>query len=137
MKTQLQAIGDALTTLPQPETFLQVALVAVAVLLGWWAARFARTRITVSPDPENLPDRLRELLFVSAPAALTLAILAAIDGFLHAFGLQAGMVDVVVQLTGLLLLIRVVVYVIRVSLGTRARLKVPAYRKNKPSRAMA
>ena len=33
MKTQLQAIGDALTTLQQPETFLQVALVAVAVLL--------------------------------------------------------------------------------------------------------
>lgn len=50
-------------------------------------------------------------------------ILAAVDGLLHASGLQAGMVDVAVQLIGLLLLIRVVIYVLRVSLGTRARLK--------------
>ena len=82
-----------------------------------------RSRITVAADPDDLPDRAREILYIGAPLALTLAILAAIDGFLHAFGNQAAMVDVAVQLTGLLLLIRLVVYVVRVSLGARTRLK--------------
>ncbi len=123
MRTQLQAIGDALSTLQEPDNFLQVALIAAALVLGWWTARFARARIVTVPEPENLHDRLRELLYIGAPPALTFAILAAIDGFLHAFGLQAGMVDVAVQLIGLLLLIRVVIYILRVSLGTRARLK--------------
>jgi small-conductance mechanosensitive channel len=123
MKTQLQAIGDALATLQQPDNFLQLVVIAGALLLGWWAAGYARSHITVPPDPENLPDRLRELLFVGAPPALTLVILAAVDGLLHAAGLRAGMVDGAVQLIGLLLLIRVVIYVLRVSLGTRARVK--------------
>ncbi|MCX7053294.1 MAG: mechanosensitive ion channel [Proteobacteria bacterium] len=123
MSTQLQVIGDALTTLLRPDTFLQLVVIAGALLLGWWAAVYARSHITVAPEPESLPDRLRELLFIGAPPALTLVILAAADGLLHATGLQADMVDVAVQLIGLLLLIRVVIYVLRVSLGTRARLK--------------
>ena len=123
MRTQLQVIGDALATLLQPDNFLQLVVIAGALLLGWWAAVYARSHIKVSPEPENLPDRLRELLFIGAPPALILVILAAADGLLHATGLQADMVDVAVQLIGLLLLIRVVIYVLRVSLGTRARLK--------------
>ncbi len=123
MRTQLQAVGDALATLQQPATLLQLVVIGGALLLGWWAAIHARSRITVSPDPENLPDRMRELLFIGAPPALTLVVLAAADGLLHATGLQAAIVDVAVQLIGLLLLIRVIIYVMRVSLGTRARLK--------------
>lgn len=123
MKPQLQAISEALAKLQQPESLLQLAVIAAAVLLGWWAAKFARARITVSPDPENLPDRLRELLYIGAPPALTLVVLATMDGLLHAAGLAARTVDVAVQLTGLLLFIRVIIYVLRVSLGTRARLK--------------
>jgi small-conductance mechanosensitive channel len=107
----------------EPDNFLQLALIGAAVLLGWWAARYARTHVTVAPEPESLADRLRELLHVGAPPALTLAILAAVDGFLHAFRMQADMVDVAVQLIGLLLLIRIVIYILRVSLGARARLK--------------
>jgi small-conductance mechanosensitive channel len=123
MSTRLEALGDALASMLQPANFLQVAVIFAAVLLGWWAARYVRARIAVSPDPENLPDRVRELLYIGAPQALTLAILAAGDGLMHALGLQAAIVDVGVQLVGLLLLIRVAVYVIRVSLGARARLK--------------
>ena len=123
MRSQLQVIGDALATLRQPDNFLQLVVIAGALLLGSWAARWARAHITVSPDPENLPDRLRELLFIGAPPALTLVALAAVDGLLHAAGLRADIVDEAVQLIGLLLLIRVVIYVLRVSLGTRARVK--------------
>src|SRR5512133_1876809 len=123
MKTQLQALSDALATLQQPDNLFQAAIIACVVLLGWWASRYARARITVSPDPENLPDRLRELLYIGAPPALTLVVMAAADGLMHAFGLPAQMVDMAVQLAGLLLAIRVVVYIVRVSVGTRARLK--------------
>jgi small-conductance mechanosensitive channel len=123
MRPQLQALRDALASLQQPDTILQLAAIAVAVLLGLWAARLARARITVATDPENLPDRLRELLFVSAQPALTLVGMAMVAGLLHAFRMAANIVDVAVQLTALLLLIRVVVYVLRVSLGTRARVK--------------
>jgi hypothetical protein len=123
MSTRLEAIGDSLSSMLQPANFLQAAVIAAAVLLGWWAARYVRARITVSPDPENLPDRVRELLYIGAPQALTLAILAAGDGLMHALRLQAAIVDIAVQLVGLLLLIRIAVYVIRVSLGARARLK--------------
>jgi len=42
---------------------------------------------------------------------------------MHALALKAGMVDVAVQLVGLLLLVRVLVYIVRVSLGARTRLK--------------
>jgi small-conductance mechanosensitive channel len=123
MRSQLQALRDALATLQQPDNILQLAAIGVAVLLGLWAARFARERITVAADPENLPDRLRELLYIGAQPALTLVTMAMVAGLLHAFGVEAGIADIAVQLIALLLIIRVVVYVLRVSLGSRARLK--------------
>jgi small-conductance mechanosensitive channel len=123
MREQLQVISEALTTLQVPANALQAFLIVVAVALGWWAAKYVRARITVAPDPDNIPDRLRELLYVGAPQSLILAVLATIDGLMHLFGLEASMLDIAVQLVGLLLLIRVTVYVIRVSLGARTRLK--------------
>jgi small-conductance mechanosensitive channel len=115
--------GELLNQLQRPDQLVQVVAIVAALVLGWWASKYVRARLTVSPDPDNLPDRLRELLYIGAPQALTVGILATIDGLMHAVGLQAAMVDVAVQLVGLLLLIRIVVYVVRVSLGTRARLK--------------
>ncbi|HEX5650287.1 MAG TPA: mechanosensitive ion channel domain-containing protein [Steroidobacteraceae bacterium] len=123
MQKPLQVISDALTTLQVPENALQAVLIVAAVALGWWAAKYVRARITVSPDPDNIPDRLRELLYVGAPQSLILAVLATLDGLMHAFGLKANMLDAAVQLVGVLLLIRVTVYVVRVSLGARTRLK--------------
>jgi small-conductance mechanosensitive channel len=123
MQKPLQVISDALTTLQVPENALQVVLILAAVALGWWAAKYVRARITVSPDPDNIPDRLRELLYVGAPQSLILAVIATLDGLMHAFGLKANMLDAAVQLVGVLLLIRVTVYVVRVSLGARTRLK--------------
>jgi small-conductance mechanosensitive channel len=123
MSTRLEALGNTFASMLLPANFLQAAVIVASVLLGWWAARYVRARLTVAPDPENLPDRFPELLYIGAPQALTLVILAAGDGLMHALGLQAAGVDIAVQLVGLLLLIRIVVYVIRVSLGARARLK--------------
>jgi small-conductance mechanosensitive channel len=123
MPTELQAASDALTNLQRPEYWVQAALVVVALLLGWWLAHLVRARITVAADPENLPDRAREMVYISARATMVLGLLAIAAAGLRLFRSPTGIVDITLQLAGLFLLIRAAVYIVRVSLGARTRLK--------------
>jgi small-conductance mechanosensitive channel len=123
MQKSLQTAGEIIERLLQPESLLQIGVIGAALLLGWWVARLVRPRFTSTTAPDDFPGRLREAAWVAAPFAITLLILATLDGLLHASGVPARFVDVAVQLTALLLLIRLVVYVIRVSLGAKARIK--------------
>jgi small-conductance mechanosensitive channel len=123
MQKSLQGASEVVDRLMLPESLLQFAVIGGALLLGWWVARLVRPRFQSAVAPEDLQGRLREISWVAAPYAISLLILAMADGLLHAAGVPAHFVDVAVQLTALLLLIRVVVYVVRVSLGARARLK--------------
>jgi small-conductance mechanosensitive channel len=123
MQTSLQTAREIVDRLLLPDSLLQFAVIGGALLLGWWIARLVRPRFASTIAPDDLQGRLREIAWVAAPFAITLLILATLDGLLHAAGVPARIVDVAVQLTALLLLIRATVYVIRVSLGTRARIK--------------
>jgi len=123
MPTSLHAAGEIIDFLLLPSSLAQIAVIAGAALLGWWLTSLVRPRIAGSTAPEELQGRLREATWIAAPFAATLLILATADGLLHAAGAPAGIADVAVQLTALLLLIRLAVYVVRVSLGARARLK--------------
>ena len=123
MPNSLQAASEIIDRLLLPASLLQIAVIGGSLLLGWWIARLVRPRLTSAIAPDDMQGRLREVSWVAAPFAATLLILAMADGLLHASGVPARFVDVAVQLTALLLLIRVVVYVVRVSLGTRARIK--------------
>jgi len=123
MPTSLHAAGEIIDYLLLPASLAQIAVIAAAALFGWWLARLVRPRLTGTTTPEHLQGRLKEATWVAAPFAATLLILATADGLLHASGVPAQIADVAVQLTALLLLIRVAVYVVRVSLGARARLK--------------
>ena len=123
MQTSLQTAREIVDRLLLPDSLLQVAVIGGALLLGWWIARLVRPRFASTIAPDDLQGRLREIAWVAAPFAITLLILATVDGLLHAAGVPARIVDVAVQLTALLLLIRAIVYVIRVSLGARARIK--------------
>jgi len=123
MQKPLQAASDALDQLLLPASLLQLAVVGGSILLGWWIARLVRPRFASDVAPDDLPSRGREIAWVASPYVITLLILATADGLLHAAGVPARIVDVSVQLTALLLLIRSVVYVVRVSLGARARMK--------------
>ena len=123
MQTSLQTAREIVDRLLLPDSLLQVAVIGGALLLGWWIARLVRPRFASTIAPDDLQGRLREIAWVAAPFAITLLILATVDGLLHAAGVPARIVDVAVQLTALLLLIRAAVYVIRVSLGARARIK--------------
>ena len=123
MQKLLQSAGEALDHLFDPANLLQLAVVAGAVALGWWLARLWRQRMSLAAEPETMPGRAREAAWVAAPIVATLLLLAMADGLLHAAGSPVNYVRTAVQLTGLLLLIRLAVYVLRVSLGARARLK--------------
>ena len=123
MQKPLQAGGAIIDQLLLPESLLQVAVVGGAMLLGWWIGRLVRPRLASAAPPQDFPSRAREAAGVAAPFLASVLLLAMAAGLLHAAGTAARYVDVAVQLAALLLLIRLVVYVVRVSLGARARLK--------------
>ncbi len=123
MAEPLDKAAEIIDRLLQPAGLLQFAVIGGAVALGWWVAKVSRPRFSSPSAPDDLQGRLREAVWVALPFVVILLILATADGLLHAVGAKAHFVDVAVQLTGLLLAIRVTVYVLRVSLGSRARIK--------------
>jgi small-conductance mechanosensitive channel len=123
MQQPLQAASEAIDRFLQPTNLLQLAVIAGGALLGWWIASQVRPRLANTAASDDAAGRAREAAWVAAPYAIILLIVAAADGLLHATGAQAGILNIAVQLIGLLLLIRIVVFVLRVSLGARARLK--------------
>ncbi len=102
---------------------LQVAAIAVAVLLGNWAGRLLRARLTLPESPRVLHDRVREAAWLCVTYAAVAVLLGIAALALRLIGAPAHFVDVAVRLAALLLLIRVVVYLLRVSMGARARIK--------------
>jgi small-conductance mechanosensitive channel len=123
MANELPAFSEVMERLLQPASVAQLALIAAMVAFGWWLSSMFRRRIGVAGSRENLEGRLREPAWVIAPYAAALMLLATTAGIMHAAGVPADFVDVAVQLAGLLLVIRLIVYILRVSLGARARLK--------------
>jgi small-conductance mechanosensitive channel len=123
MQKQLAAVGDALDRLLDPPNLVQVVIVAGMIALGWSVWRLVRSRLASEEAPEDWHARLREAGWVISPYAITLLLMAMAAGLLHALQVPVHLVDLAVQLTGLLLLVRLVVYLVRVSLGARARIK--------------
>jgi small-conductance mechanosensitive channel len=123
MQQPLQTASDFIDQLLLPASLLQLAAVVCAVVVGWWIAALLRPRISSPDAPSDLNGRAREAGWVAAPYAAILLLLATADGLLHALGAPTRYVNIAVQLAALLLIIRVVVYVVRVSIGARARIK--------------
>ena len=123
MAQSLDTAADIVARLLAPPNLPQIAVIAAALALGLWVARLLRRGIAPPDAPDDLRGRLREVAWLGAPYAAVLLVLAAADGLMHALGTPAQVVNVTVQLGALLLLIRVVVYLLRVSMGARARLK--------------
>jgi small-conductance mechanosensitive channel len=123
MAKPIETAADIAARLAAPANLSQIAVIAISVLLGLWTARLMRRLIPSAGSADDLHGRLREVAWVAAPYAMVLLILAAADGLMHALGTPAQFVNIAVQLGGLLLLIRIVVYVAKVSMGSRARLK--------------
>jgi small-conductance mechanosensitive channel len=123
MAEPLETAAGIVARLFAPPNLPQLLVMAVALALGLWAGRLLQRRIAPADAPIDLRGRLRESEWVAAPYAVVLLALAAAAGLMHALGKPAQLVDVAVRLGALLLIIRIVVYLLRVSMGARARLK--------------
>src|SRR5512139_3953493 len=111
MPNTLQAASAQADRLLDPSNLLQVAILAAAVLAGWWIGRRLRPSITPSDSADDLAGRAREALWIAAPYACVLMLFLAAAGLLRVLGGASAIVDAAVQLATLLLVIRVLVYV--------------------------
>ncbi|HEY0683943.1 MAG TPA: mechanosensitive ion channel domain-containing protein [Steroidobacter sp.] len=123
MQELLHNAGLALEALLTPSSLLQLAAIALAILVAWWFGRQVRgtERGKLALVQTGFQARLTEALIIVSPHLAALVLIAAFGGALHALKVESKLVDLAITLSGLLLLIRFVVYVVRVSLGNRTK----------------
>jgi small-conductance mechanosensitive channel len=111
---------DALLT---PQSLVQVAAILIAILIAWWAARQIRTseRVRTALVEQGFRARVTEAFLIASPHVTATVLIAAFGGVLHALKTDSAVVDHAITLAGLLLLIRVGVYLVRLSLGDRTK----------------
>ncbi|WP_129781501.1 mechanosensitive ion channel family protein [Peristeroidobacter soli] len=123
MQELLHNAGLALEGLLTPTSLLQLAAIAIAILVAWWFGRQVRNteRGKLALVQTGFQARLTEALLITSPHLAALVLIAAFGGALHALKADSKLVDLAITLSGLLLLIRFAVYVVRVSLGNRTK----------------
>lgn len=123
MQELLHKAALALEGLLTPTSLLQLAAIAIAILVAWWFGRQVRNteRGKLALVQTGFQARLTEALLITAPHLAALVLIAAFGGVLHALQANSRLVDLAITLSGLLLLIRFAVYVVRVSLGNRTK----------------
>ena len=105
------------------QSLVQLAGILVAVLVSIWASRRMREteRAKAALADQGIGARLTEALLIASPHATATVLIAAFGGVLHALKTDSGIVDHAITLAGLLLLIRIGVYLVRLSLGDRTK----------------
>lgn len=123
MQELLLKVSRQLEALLTPEALLQLAAIAIAILLAWWFGRQVRNtdRARAALVQTGFQARLAEAVAIASPHFAALVIIAAWGGVLHAFKAPSDLADLAITLAGLLLLIRVAVYLVRLSLGNRTK----------------
>lgn len=123
MQELLRNAGRQLEALATPASVLQLAVIASAVLLALWFGRRMRDtqRARAALMQTGLKARLTEALLIVSPHFAALGMVAAVGAVLHAIKAPSHMVDLAITLVGLMLLIRLAVYLVRLSLGNRTK----------------
>jgi small-conductance mechanosensitive channel len=113
---------DYLLTWP---ALLQLICVVSALLLSYWLGQRIRQSLQARTivEREGFGSRVVEAIVIVSGHSAALLLVAALLGFFHVAGQATDVVSLALQLIGLLLLIRLVVYVLRVSVGDRAPIK--------------
>jgi small-conductance mechanosensitive channel len=123
MAELLHNIARQIDALLTPESLLQIAGIAIAILLSWWfglkmrGSDWAKAAL-VERGPQA---RAAEAFVIVSPHVASVVLIATFGGALHATNAQSHIVDLAITLAGLLVLIRVAVYLLRVSLGNRTK----------------
>jgi small-conductance mechanosensitive channel len=123
MQELLQTAAQALEALLTPISLLQLAAIALAILVSWWFGRRMRNteRGKLALVQTGIQARLTEALLITSPHVAAVVLIAAFSGVLHALKVNSRLIDLALTLSGLLLLIRFGVYVVRLSLGNRTK----------------
>jgi|HigsolmetaAR202D_1030399.scaffolds.fasta_scaffold00356_13 small-conductance mechanosensitive channel len=123
MSELLRNLARHVESLLTAQALIQIGAVVVAVLLALWASRQIRAaeRAKAALAESGLKARVTEALLITSPHATVTVLIAAFGGVLHALNLDSNIVDHAITLAGLLLLIRIGVYLVRVSLGDRTK----------------
>jgi small-conductance mechanosensitive channel len=123
MQELLHNVSQQLKALLTPNSLLQLCALALAVVIAWWFGRQVRNsdHAKAAVLQPGFQARMTEALTISSPHLAALVLIAAFGGLLHAIKTESRIVDLAITLAGLLLLIRVAVYVVRVSLGNRTK----------------
>lgn len=123
MQELLRNVGRQLEALLTPPTLMQLAAIGLVILLAWWFGRqvLATERAKAAVLRSGLQARIAEALLISTPHMAALVLIAALGGVLHAIKAPSHLIDLAITLAGLMLMIRVAVYVVRLSLGNRTK----------------
>lgn len=123
MPELLRNFARELQTLLTAQSLIQITAIFVAVLVALWASRQVRNtdRAQAALAEQGLKARLTEAFLIVSPHATATVLIAAFGGVLHALKVDSGIVDHAITLAGLLLLIRIGVYLVRLSLGDRTK----------------
>ncbi len=123
MQELLHNAGLALEALLTPISLLQLAAIAIAIVVAWWFGRQVRNteRGKLALVQAGFQARVTEALLITSPHLAALVLIAAFGGALHALKTDSKLVDLAITLSGLLLLIRLAVYVVRLSVGNRTK----------------
>ena len=121
----LRRLGHQLELLLVPSALIQLVALGLAILGALAIGRRVRatdpTR-TISDAP-GFQNRIAEALFIVSPHIAALVLTSALGGLFHLWRQEAAILDLATTLIGLLLLIRLGVYIFRVSVGDRAPIK--------------
>jgi small-conductance mechanosensitive channel len=123
MQELLRNVGRQLEALLTPSSLLQIGAILVAVLLALWFGRQVRSteRAKAALVQRGFQARVTEAILIVSPHIAALVLVAAFGGVLHAIKAPSHLVDLAITLAGLMLLIRLGVYIVRISLGNRTK----------------
>jgi len=123
MQELLRNIGHQLDALMTPASMLQLAAVGISILLAWWFGHQIRNtdKAKLALVQTGLQARVTEAVLIASPHVAAVVLISAFGGVLHALKAESKIVDLAITLAGLMLLIRVGVYLVRLSLGNRTK----------------
>ncbi len=123
MPELLRNLGRELQALLTAQSLVQISAILIAVLVALWASRQVRSteRAKSALLEQGIRARLVEAFLIASPHVAATVLIAAFGGVLHALKVDSRIVDHAITLAGLLLLIRLGVYLVRLSLGDRTK----------------
>src|SRR4029450_13741513 len=125
MQSLFKAAESLFTQMRSGDTLTEVAAVLATFGLGWFLGRYLRNRLIPpdAPPATSLREQLAEGAIKISPFIIATLLLFLTRGVLNSFGIEISFLDLMLQLMGALVLIRIAVFLLRLSLGPDTWLK--------------